>query len=220
MRDAQEIGSVLTDHGSRITVHALRVPRIDPKVGDIDAEQSAGGAPALVEGDVEQQVFVAIDREPSVCGNLRFELSCFPAGVTERNHCRARSFATRHRRQDIARRGDMNPFRNFHAVFPAAARPVNHEALFGLNRAALQDRLAFDADIGARKLQLLEDLSEMHLRGPIDNDAHSALIAMLEDVSDCLREIGICHSGHGDQKLINERVAGCHGGSIAGSGAS
>jgi hypothetical protein len=78
---------------------------------------------------------------------------------------------------------------------------MQDEAAVGLDGAAVQDQLRGLRFVADLERELIEDLGQRHVRGPIDNDPERTVVVVLADVSDGLREVRVAHSGHRDEKL-------------------
>ena len=87
---------------------------------------------------------------------------------------------------------------------------VQHEAAFGLHRAAEVDGGLGQVLAVQREVHLLEQVLQLDVDRPVDDQANGAVIVVFAQQRDGARKMFILHRRHGDQELVLE-VAGCEG---------
>ena len=121
-----------------------------------------------------------------------------------------RPFAPGHRGKDIRRRRYPDSGRHLHRRFPAVRRIVQHEAAFELHRPPAQHRLAGADGIGVPEIELIEDLAEIHVHRPVDDQAQRPVLRVFADIRDCLLKIRILHRRHGDEQVSAQSAGAVH----------
>ena len=127
-----------------------------------------------------------------------------PAGVAQRNEHARRALAARDGFQHVLRRREPDVVADRERRLPVAERPVQHEAAVDLDRAAEMHGRVADVGIRERNVDLLEQRRQHHVGRLVDDDAERAVLVVLADERQRVREIGIGHRRHGDQEVVRE----------------
>ena len=81
---------------------------------------------------------------------------------------------------------------------------MQHEAAVDLDGAAEMDGGVADVGVGERNVNLLEQRRQHHVGRLVDDDAERAVLVVLANEGQRVREIGIGHRRHGDQEVVRE----------------
>ena len=146
--------------------------------------------------------------QPAVVDELAFQLARAPARAAERDRRPARTFATGHRLEDVARGGDIEIAGDGQARIPFVLAIVQHEAAFGVHRAASQHRLRAERLVAAVDAHLLEHLAQRVFGCAVDHHAHRAFAVVLADQGDAALERRVGQRRQRDQQLVGEEVFG------------
>ena len=82
---------------------------------------------------------------------------------------------------------------------------VQDEAAISLDRAAGMNGDLLAASRGGEfRSQLLQNIGQGQALRSVDHQTHSAIGVVLDDISQRLRKVRVCHVRHGDQELMLE----------------
>ena len=81
---------------------------------------------------------------------------------------------------------------------------MQHETAVALHRSAQVDRLLGAVRRSDLDLELFEDIRQVQIHRPVDDDPHRPLAGVLADIGDGMEEIGILEARHGDEEMVGE----------------
>lgn len=144
-----------------------------------------------------------VQAEPGIRREFLLQLPRTPAGIAQRDQRLLRAVIVGDRLEYVARGGeaDLGGHVQRRLPVPAFLAPVQDETAIGLHRAAGQHRLVVVVH-EAGNLQVLEDIVEAQLERPVHDDAHRAVLVVLAQIGDAVREDGILHPRHRDQEMV------------------
>ena len=149
-------------------------------------------------GHIKYYLWVGWAAQPGILGNFLFKLTSRPSGIAQRNQVFLRSVMSRDRGEDILGGGDAKRIGDLEGCLPVAERGVKYKSTFGLDRAALEYGLGGNQRVGGFNFHVPENLTECHIKRPIDNDPHCTIRIVLTDISYCMEKVWICQPRHGD----------------------